>query len=409
MSNSLTAFNPAYWAKTMQILHKKSAIYRQFTNFRGEAVLKDGDTFNRPLPSSTYVQPYALGSDMDVQDITSTQESLQVNKKAAALFSVDDVEEAQSHYNIMAQYGKDAMINITNVMDADVQFEAINATSVIDMGDFGGTSGNAIDFNGGNAFDVFSKVFEKLAEQNVELSNLFGCISPQEWSIINSQVGSRATAFGDKVTKDGFTGNMIAYNGMDQFLTNNYTSSQVLNLATNPTNGDPVVLSYVSPTGVKTNTYTFVSTIGSTAGNVLIGANVDATRANLVSAINNPALTNANHVALTGQNQKEAVLKFSAVNDDTANTATIYYKGGKLTVSEALTDATDGFDADKATKHLLFGRKGAIDMINQIAPTVRSTEIPLQFGMYVKLLSLYGIKTYDDGAKQLVDIRLKLK
>lgn len=405
--NNFSAFNPEYWAKTMQILHKKQAVYRQYTNFRGEAVLKDGDVFHRPLPSSSYVQQYTPGTDMTVQTLSSTDETLTVDRKIATLFPVDDVEKAQSHYDITAQYGKDAITNLTNTMDADVQYEAVNATSVINMGDFGGTSGNAIDFNGGNAFDVFSKVFEKLGLQNVELSNLFGNIDPATWSVINSQVGARETSFGDATTKNGFTGNMLRYNGIDQYLTNNYTTSQVLNLATNPTNGDTVVLSYSSPTGTQTITVTFVSSIGTTPGNVLIGGNADATRANFAGLLNNPGTTSANQVALTGQTLQDALLRLSAVNDNTANTATIYFKGGKLSVSETLTAAADGFDANKAIKHLLFGRKGSIDMITQIAPRVQMSDIPLQFGVYVKMLGLYGVKTFDDGAKQLVDVQLK--
>jgi predicted GIY-YIG superfamily endonuclease len=413
MANTISAFNPEYWAKSLQILHKKQAVYRNFANFRGEASLKDGDVYHRVLPSSTYVQNYTPGSDMTVQSLNATDGTLTVDKKIATLFQVDDVEKAQSAYDITAQYGKDAITNITNNMDADVLFEATNATSTIDAGDIGGTAGDGIDLSSSNVFSVMSKVFEKLGNENVELNKIFGNISPEEWSVINNQVGAKETSFGDTVTRNGFAGNMIRYNGIDQYMTNNYTTSQTLGLATNPTNGDTVVLTIsvpktqANPTGSVAITLTFVSTIGSTAGNVLIGGDVDTTRANMVALLNAPGTTSANQVGFTGETLAYLERRFSAVNDNTANTATIYYKGGKLAVSETLTDGTDAFDADKAIKHLLFGRKGAIDMITQIAPTVKGDPIPLQFGMYVKMLSLYGVKTFSDGADQLVCVKVK--
>jgi hypothetical protein len=405
--NNLTAFNPEIWSRTMQILHKQMAHYRQVANFRGESELKHGDVFHRPLPGSTFVQRYTPGSDMIVQGISATDETLTVTKNAAATFAVDDVEKVQSQYDIMAQFSKDAVTNITNIMDADFQAEALNAASVIDARDFGGSEA-PIALTSNNVFDVHSKVFEKLADQNVELSEIYGMITPQEWAIINSAVAGRDTSFGDDVTRNGFKGNMVRYNGIDEYLTTNYTSSLLLDLPVQPSNGETVVFSYNSPTGTRTITLTFVSSIGATAGNVLIGGNVDATRANAAALINNPGVTSATQVGFTGEALHDLLLKFSAVNNDTADTLRVYYRGGKLSGTETLAGVGNAFNAGQAIKHLMFGRKKAVDMIVPIQPLVKQSDIPLQFGMYIKSMSRYGLKTFNDGAKQLVEVRLKL-
>src|SRR5690606_7901940 len=129
--------------------------------------------------------------------------------------------------------------------------------------------------------------------------------------------------------------------GLDIYLTNNLSWSGVLNLATNPTNGDTLTIDGV--------TVTFVSSIGSTAGSVLIAGTVDGTRANLAGLINNPSTTSANQVAVSSTrsnnytlSDKEKFDRLVATNDDTADTLTIVGEGvSYISVAEALTDPTD--------------------------------------------------------------------
>src|SRR5580704_1608237 len=65
-------------------------------------------------------------------------------------------------------------------------------------------------------------------------------------------------------------------------------------LSTNPTNTTTLTLD-INGTNVV---ITFVTSIGSTAGNVLIGASAAATCANLMGLLFNPTVTNATQVAI---------------------------------------------------------------------------------------------------------------
>lgn len=67
---------------------------------------------------------------------------------------------------------------------------------------------------------------------------------------------------------------------MEVYVSGCLTTSRVLDLATQPTANDTVV--------IKGQTFTFVSSIGSTAGNVLIGVDVDTTRASFATLLNAP-------------------------------------------------------------------------------------------------------------------------
>jgi microcystin-dependent protein len=87
-----------------------------------------------------------------------------------------------------------------------------------------------------------------------------------------------------------------------------YGASQLLvhqtfgffSLGTNPTNTHTLTLT-INGTAVV---FTFVSSIGSTAGNVLIGASAAATAANLIALLQQPQTTTSTGVALSTANQQ---------------------------------------------------------------------------------------------------------
>lgn len=84
---------------------------------------------------------------------------------------------------------------------------------------------------------------------------------------------------------------------INSFSSNKFAGTLVGN--SNPSDGEVLSISMNS----TTINFTFVSTIGATAGNVLIGATLTDTLNNLVGIFNNPGTTNATQVALSAGNQ----------------------------------------------------------------------------------------------------------
>jgi hypothetical protein len=120
---------------------------------------------------------------------------------------------------------------------------------------------------------------------------------------------------GDGANKDGA---IMDFYGFRLYRSNQVAGSAQLSLATQPTNTDTVT--------IQGQVFTFVSSIGSTAGNVLIGADVDATRVNLETLINTPGTTTANGVALTGDNLRNFQNSVSATDTPAADTLDVVYK-----------------------------------------------------------------------------------
>lgn len=398
MANSLSADFIEVWAREQQRKFFKKAVAPKIADVSFNALLAHGDTLNRPYRSVDRPAPYVRGTAITIDDKTDTNEQLTVNGEFALGMYLDEHDVIQSNYDLAARYGEDFGKIMSMQIDADVLGEAQNALSTVDDGTLGGTSGNGIAVTTSNVMDLFGAAKEKLMLQNADDEGLFAVLSPQVEHVLVQYGAGRDTIGGDKVMDNGFFGNFY---GFKLYRSNNTLASAVLALATNPTNGDTVTISGV--------TFTFVSSIGSTPGNVLIGVDVDTTRASFAGMLNNPTTTSATQVALSAANARIFDANCTATNDNTANTLTVKLKGaGTMVVSETLTDATDGWTATKQKQHLLFGvEKQCPTLVVQKYPIISPRPVQDKMGQNILSTMLYGYKTFNDNSKLMVNIEVK--
>ena len=101
MANSLSAFNPEYWAKEMQRIRFKEnvAIALANTEYRNE--LKDGDTLNKPYRTTPKVQTYTKDTTITASDLSSTNEYLSVDTAKVVAFYVDKFLSILSTINFL--------------------------------------------------------------------------------------------------------------------------------------------------------------------------------------------------------------------------------------------------------------------------------------------------------------------
>lgn len=400
MTNLLSASFETIWAREQQEVFYKRTVSSVVADVSKRALMSAGQTLTRTYRSGSVNDApsvYSRGTDISLTDITDTAETLIVNKQFADGFYVDDFDAIQDKYDIAANYGRDYGERMKSQIDADVLYEVVNATSVVDAGSVGGTAGQGITLATATILNVFTAATKKLAKLNIMDTDKVGVISPEVEEFISLYYGAKVTDLGDKVAENGY---FTKISGYQLYTSNNTTGSAVLWLATNPTNNDTVTIQGV--------TFTFVSSIGTTAGNVLIGANVDATRANLAALINAPWTTTAQGVALTGTNLKNIQARAVAVNDNTADTLTVRYKGaGVLTVSKSLTAGSDTWTTALQKQLCLLGvRNMCTTLVVQSAPKIYRKEEPKKIGGNYLSAMLYGIKTFADNAKNMVRVEI---
>lgn len=391
--------------------NNKSNIYPAIVSVEAQEVLKQGDTYHKPYRSVVKAQAYTRGTAVTIQDLTNTDETLTVSTAQVVPFYIDDLDALQSNFKFINEYADDAAVKLGNYIDADVLAEYANATSIIDDGVLGGTSGNGITLSIGNIQNVFAAARARLGRYNATANNggkvgnsgLFAAMSPDAIQVLVNYLAGKNSTLGDSTGGNGHIG---SYYGFDIFESNNLTWTAVLSIATTPTNTDTVVLKTIDETGATvTITFTFVSSIGVTAGNVLIDGSAANSNTHLTALINTPGTTTANGVALSAANQA-ALSHVTAVA--AATSTTITGKGSSFFVAtETLTAAADTFTAATQIQHMLFGVKGATDLVIQQKPNVEIKEVPDKLGKNILPWTLYGLKTFQTNKIRLIDVKVR--
>ncbi len=388
MANNFQSDFKEIWAKEQQEVFYKTNVAMKIANTSFESQLKDGDTFNRTKRGALSAQIITRGSDMTLDDLTNTGEQLIVNKQFGTAFDYHEFDSIQSAYNQAMEYGRDSGEALSNIIDAYVLGEALNAASTVSAGTFATT----------NVVSTLSAVKKALRKLSVSFgaNSLYGVISPEVEDIMVQYVEARETAMGDKIGENGYIG---SYFGIKFHVSNQLTSTASLVMPTNPTAADTVT--------IGGQVFTFVSSIGSTAGNVLIGASADATRANLATLINAPATTTATGVALS-TNLRLFQNQITAVNTDDTDTLAVTARGvGVLDVSEGLTAVDGVWTATAQLQHNLFGVIGTPTLIVQRKPSIVEVQKQLQLGKNYLNGVLFGVKTFSDDAKKMVDVTVR--
>jgi hypothetical protein len=243
-------------------------------------------------------------------------------------------------------------------------------------------------------------------QQSLQLNDVTGdgafwVVSPFESGILASYLQNNGDVYKDFAIKNGYVGSPFA--GLDIYVSNNLTHSATLGMATQPTAGDTVTINGV--------VFTFVASIGSTAGNVLIGANVDVTRASLVAAVNGAAGAGTTYVEvgndLYGNSNRLKLQRaqITATNDNTADTMAVTTLG-TLVVSKSLTAGGDVWTS--VTRHSIAGIKGSITLaIPSDGMEFKNIEVSGKHGREIETSQIYNGTIWSQLRPQVFDVVIK--
>lgn len=391
--------SPTYWSRRMGYKLYKVNVYRSLANFEEEATLHNGQIVDRQYRSDIVVENYTKGTALSAQDLTATSDQLTVNVVKALLMYIDDIDKIQNKYSAANIWADEGAIRLANAIDARFFYEVINANNTVDDGTIGGVTGNGITLTTSNIYPIFGAVNTKLDVQNVPLNDRYFAISPQFKNILWQAIQGKQTMLGDKT---GENGNIGEYGGLPLFLTNNLTGEAVW------TPGDALTPTDTETLTINGVTFTFKTTIGSTAGNVLAVTNMTTSIDNLVALINAGGVSSdsgVSNVSLSAANQR-TVQTWVATN--LSGTLRVRAMGASyMTVSGS--QAADVWTAAKQVQLLMAGRKKAVDCVVQQYPTVKMAETTSagKIGMNIIPYTLFGVKTFNQGKNELVLIKMR--
>lgn len=397
MANAITPMSPTYWSRRMGYKLYKANVYRSLANFEEEATLYNGQIVDRPYRSDITIENYTKGTALTAQDLTATDDTLTVNTIKALLMYIDDIDKIQNKYSAANLWADEAAIRLANGIDARFFYEVINANNVVDDGSLGGTTGNGIVVSTGNVFAIFGAINAKLDANNVPLEDRFFAISPQFKQTLWLAVQGKQSMLGDRTAENG---NVGEFGGLQLFLTNNLTGQATWVPANDPSDADTITINGV--------TFTWKTTIGSTAGNILRTGTLATDLTAFAAFINAGGVTTdagVSNVTLSKANQR-IVQQWVAVA--TSVDITVRAMGASyMTVSGS--DATDVWTAATQLQNLFAGRKKCVDVVVQQYPTVKMAETTSAgtIGMNIIPYTLFGAKTFNQGKNEMVWVKVR--
>lgn len=374
--------NRENWSQRLQRVYyaENSAVYLAGTD-AASTLSNDGRKFHKPIMSHVVDEAYTPGTDITDTQIESEDQVLVVDQMRSASAYVDDVSIKQNYYRALSRVAQDIIRGMNTRIEQHFLSKVSEAENSISAG--------AISTS--NAIDVVNDAHAALDSNDVPNMNRVMVMGPRTAGVYRKTFYNRATTLGDTTQLNGVVNTTL---GIPFVINNNLPWAATLDLSTAPSNGDTVTIDGA--------VFTYVSTIGSTAGNVLIGANKAASQANLKAAIEDRTGTGAGagttYVPLARKNR----FKLNKRNITCTAADSFAMAGyGDIAVAETLT-AGSGFTS--VTQSLWFGMRGATDLVVQLPGSPEFTRVEKRHGTRAKGLALYGAKTFEDGAMALVNI-----
>lgn len=392
LSNFKEAFINQY-----QEVFQKVLVGKVIANTRFESNLSYGASVKRVRYdiSNVRVREVTIGSDRTVDSVTDTNETLTVNRQYGTTFAISTKEKVQAGpLNPGAVIGAKVAHKTATFVDADILAETVNAYAAFDNGDLTGlsSSGTPITLSSTTVPQLIARGPAKLKRNNQILTNLCWVVDSYAASDFVQYIMGKNIDFAESVFKNGYAGPI---GSAELYTSENLTGEFLITGSGTFSNGETIVIEGV--------TLTAVSSIGSTAGNFLIGADLAASLTNLAGLINNPGTTSATQVALSAANQIKFTDTLRLAATATATTVTVVGKGaGRMVVSETAANAAVTY----SFIHSYFGKKGAIDVVIQDQVDMEEREEPRQRATNILSDVLYGVKTFNDGAQMFLDVKI---
>lgn len=391
---ALTNFQEKF-DNTYQETFQRTPVATKVMNSRFESDLKYGESIERFAfdISGVRVRSTVRGSASTIDNVVDSTQLLTINLEREAAFHVSDGEVTQAGpLNPIESIAKEVGIKVALDLDARCFGEVVNAAFDFDNGDLTtlASTGTPIVMGTTTVPQMTTRMGAKLKRRNnVEpTGNMVLVVDSYSMSDVDQFLIQKNIEMAGSVFQNGYQG---LIRGATVYSSENLTGETVLTVTVNPSNGETVVVNGI--------TFTFVTTIGATPGNVLIAGSLAGSLTNLAGLINAPATTNANQVALSSADQETVSGKWTAVAAATTVT-TVMVGSGRPIVSETL--ANGSFTSQ--FYHAYYGKKGAIDLVVQDMMTADMRKTDDRRGTNVFCSYLAGIRTFTDGSRKFLDV-----
>lgn len=399
---ALTDFKP-HFDNSYQEVFQKVLVGKEICNTRFEKQLTFGESVERVAYDidGVQVRDVVRGNPSTIDSITDSAETLLVNLEKEAVFHISDGEVKQAGpLNPGEVIGGKVAIKVAADLDARIFAEVLNAAQTFDNGDLTTLVSDTtpITLSATTVPQMVTRMPAKLrkgANQTITPTNMALVVDSYAASDIEQYLLGKQFSVVEAVFKNGYAG---LISSAQVYVSENLTGEAVLTDSGTFADGETFTIN-----GVVFTMKTTLSSTPAVAGEIVIGADLKASMTNIAAALNAPSTTTTTFTALSAADAStiSEVLKVTA--KATATTVTIVCKGsGRLVLSE--TGVSTSWS--KNFIHCYYGKKGAIDLVIQDMKNVDMRPTADRRGTNVFSSYLAGLKTFADGAKKFLDVKI---
>lgn len=392
MSNSVSVLNQQKYTKTVQALLQESLIAMDLANMELRASFGNGTTINYPRPVYNNVSQYTKYTAQTESDVEYTNETMTVDNIPQITFQYDPVDEIENGYDVLGDQAKNNAFRMRQYIEGKF-FEAAVSSYTTPAAVTVSTVATDATF----AVKIYGTAIATLSNAGCDEKSLCTVVDPFTFQKIGQGALGNTFSVADEVYKRGYKGE---FNGTSLYVSANLTGTCALNVATNPSNTNTVVIAGV--------TFTFKTTPAA-AGEIDIGADAAASLVLLAAAVNNTngyaagaGSATAYYEVSKANRSKLAGLSATIVGTTLVLTSLRGYRP----TSQTLTDAADVWGAFSVTTLVM--AKKSIDMVLQKNVSLAIREgagLAMKYTTWGK----FGVKTFTEGADKIAKVPVILQ
>ena len=386
MANNLSAFTPEYWSARTQRLLKKKLIAREIANFEEQSTLRDGDMVHRPYYSDVVVNDYTKGVDVTVQDVAATDEYLLVNKSKEVTVYIDAIDVKQNKYDAANKYIDRMTYALKKDIDGAFLKEVLNAQYLVDDAIVSwGTAGDPITVSVSNAFKMFTLTEAMMNSNDIEDTKpWFYVITPdvkasiQQTNLVNGFNQADAALRG---TLKG-VGYLGTWGNFNIFVSTNVAHSNKVTVSS---------LAAADTLTVNGVTITFAAAPAA-------AWECKPTLAALKGMLNGVMATAGDYVEFAAADRAKLIAAWVSAIDDGTDVTIV--TNGSVAYSQT------GVTLGGQVAHCWAWQYGCTDLVIQKDVEIQKNKEPKKTGYNYLAWTLYGVKTFVEGAKRCIEVRV---
>lgn len=392
VTNDMSGVVKQHWADAVE---DRLELTLTAMDFAEMVDIPNGVTKNIPRIKMRSTGDYTKYTDQTISPVDTGSEQITINTTPMVNFAIDPIDEQDNYINIKPEVVADASYKLKERLDWDFFNQALNAKWKYDANGFGRNAGTLtpialVTGASQNYSSTFANAKAGLVSTGVNGNNLMLGVDPFVpaglMTVGMETLGTVASESFERGFKWGF-------GGMKVYDVSTLTSTTTLDLATNPTAGDFIYIK-----GIK---FTFVAT-PTNPGDVDIGADANATAANLILAVNGTG-TPGTSTYIEVDEEDRARLEGVTATDGT-DLVTFVSKRGALFASSSMTAAANDFQAQ--TINAILMERGAIKLAMRgvfMEDRKETKNLAVNTFIYCR----YGLKVTTRGSERMCVIAIQ--